>query len=337
MMTTSRDDYPKENTKEGDYPTVIRRDDDSVGLVVQDYWFGKFLGFLQVNFSNDGKVENWTGNPILLNSSVQEDKEMLDIVNCYKENVTQAIKEVIGYTKVLLEQADNICRLRECNLGNLIADSFFAYYADMSSNETDGWSDVNGALLNGGSVRAPIGQFENITMGHILATMPFGQSVIIMTLNGSELRAMFEHSVSKYGAQKKEGRFLQVSGFRVKYNVGNSNNCRVESLEVLCRKCKVPVYEDVEDEKIYRVVTTDYVARGGDGYKKATNATSGGPADYTVLVDHIKKLTPIKTPVEERIIIINGSERVQLPGDPITNPKETPTARMLLYYPDYEE
>ncbi|XP_077553007.1 protein 5NUC-like [Haemaphysalis longicornis] len=326
--------YPKENTVEGDYPTVVKRSDGSVGLVVQDYWFGKFLGFLRVEFDTSGHVVSWTGNPILMDKSIKEDDDMLNIVDCYKENVTRAIAEVIGYTKVLLEQADNICRLRECNLGNLIADSFFAYYADLTSNETEGWSDVNGALLNGGSVRAPIDQFANITMGHILATMPFGQSVIIMTINGSELRAMFEHSVSAYGAQKKEGRFLQVSGFRVKYNVGYSNNCRVVSLEVLCRKCKVPRYEEVKDADVYRIVTSDYVARGGDGYKKATNATSGGPADFAVLVNHIKKMTPIKTPLEERIIIYNGSDPVKIPGDPITNPRATPAARMLLYYPE---
>ncbi|KAH7966400.1 hypothetical protein HPB49_015946 [Dermacentor silvarum] len=48
-------------------------------------------------------------------------------------------------------------------------------------------------------------------MGHILATMPFGMSVVIMTLNGSELRSMFEYSVSEYSFTKKQGRFLQVS------------------------------------------------------------------------------------------------------------------------------
>lgn len=319
---------------EGEYPTVVDRGDGRFGLVVQDYWFGKFLGFLQVNFSKTGDVLNWTGNPILLDSSIDEDKEMLSIIDCYKDNVTQAIAEVIGYTKVLLEQADNICRLRECNLGNLIADAFFFHYADMDSNETGGWSDVNGAVFNGGGIRAPIEQYSNITMGHILATMPFGQSVIIMTINGSELKAMFEHSVSAYGAQKKEGRFLQVSGFRVKYNVGNPNGCRVDSLEVLCRKCKVPRYEAVNECDMYKVVTSDYVARGGDGYKKATNATSGGPADFQVLVDHIKKMTPIKTPLEERIIIYNSSERVKIPGDNITDPKEPPAPRMLLYYPE---
>ncbi|KAK8784166.1 hypothetical protein V5799_009468 [Amblyomma americanum] len=328
--------YPRENTPEGDYPTLVNRSDGTHGLVVQDYWFGKFLGFLRVSFDKDGNVTNWTGNPILLNSSIQEDEEMLDIIACYKDNVTRAIEAVVGYSKVLLEQADNICRLRECNLGNLIADAYFAYYADMESSDPELWSDVNGALLNGGAIRAPIPQMENITMGHILATMPFGQSVVIMTLNGSELRDMFEHSVEEYSYENKKGQFLQVSGIRVTYNVQLRAGCRVVSLQVLCTRCKVPRYEHVEDAKTYRIATTDYVTRGGDGYKKATNATSGGPVDYTVLVDYIKKMTPIKSAIEGRVTVLNGTAHVIIPGDPVTDPwyskKATLSARLLSYY-----
>lgn len=325
--------YPKENVPEGDYPTIVNRSDGSRGLVVQDYWFGKFLGFLQVNFDNEGQVVNWTGNPILLNSSVEQNQGMLDLIDCYKNNVTRAISEVIGRSKVKLEQADSICRLRECNLGNLIADGFFAYYADKESSEADFWSDVNGALFNGGAVRAPIPQADPITMGHILATMPFGMSVVIMTLNGSELRSMFEYSVSEYSFTKKQGRFLQVSGIRVTYNVKYPRNCRVVSLQVLCRMCRVPRYEDVSDTGVYRIVTTDYITRGGDGYKKATNATSGGPADYSVLVSHVRKMTPVKSAIEGRITIFNGSERVTIPGDSVNSPslrrEETLSARLL--------
>uniref|UniRef100_A0A131YLM7 5'-Nucleotidase n=1 Tax=Rhipicephalus appendiculatus TaxID=34631 RepID=A0A131YLM7_RHIAP len=325
--------YPKENTPEGDYPTVVNRTDGSVGLVVQDYWFGKFLGFLRVSFDNNGKVVNWTGNPILLNSSVEEDKGMLDVIECYKENVTRAISEVIGISKVKLEQADQVCRLRECNLGNLIADGFFAYYADRESSEPDLWSDVNGALFNGGAVRAPIPQNHNITMGHILATMPFGMSVVIMTLNGSELRSMFEYSVSEYSFEKKKGQFLQVSGIRVTYNLQYPRNCRVVSLQVLCRRCKVPRYEAVNDTGVYRIVTTDYITKGGDGYPKATNATTGGPADYSVLVEHIRKNTPVKSAIEGRITLLNGTKLAVIPGDPVTNPslrkEEMLDARLL--------
>ncbi|KAH9370172.1 hypothetical protein HPB48_013094 [Haemaphysalis longicornis] len=83
---------------------------------------------------------------------------MLKIVNKYKPNVTRALDQRIGYSKVYLEQEDNICRLRECNLGNLMTDAYFAYYADKNSTDPSRWSDVNGAVLNGGTIRAPLPQ-----------------------------------------------------------------------------------------------------------------------------------------------------------------------------------
>lgn len=63
---------PPEEEAEGDYPTVVNRKDGTKGLVVQDFWFGKYLGFLQVEFDAEGNVVKYSGNPILLNSSVEE-------------------------------------------------------------------------------------------------------------------------------------------------------------------------------------------------------------------------------------------------------------------------
>ena len=40
--------------------------------MVQDYAFGKYLGFLQVKFDENGVVTEYGGNPILLNNSIPE-------------------------------------------------------------------------------------------------------------------------------------------------------------------------------------------------------------------------------------------------------------------------
>lgn len=40
--------------------------------VVQAYAFGKYLGFLKVTFDDAGNVVRSTGNPILLDSSIQQ-------------------------------------------------------------------------------------------------------------------------------------------------------------------------------------------------------------------------------------------------------------------------
>lgn len=65
---------PPQDNAEGDYPTVVNRSDGTIGLVVQDFWFGKYLGSFQVQFDADGKVIGYSGNPILLNGSVTEGK-----------------------------------------------------------------------------------------------------------------------------------------------------------------------------------------------------------------------------------------------------------------------
>uniref|UniRef100_L7M9C2 Putative salivary ecto-5'-nucleotidase/apyrase n=1 Tax=Rhipicephalus pulchellus TaxID=72859 RepID=L7M9C2_RHIPC len=261
---------------EGDYPTVVNKTSGrGKALVVQDFWFGKYLGFLQVTFDAYGNVTNWTGNPILINGSVEEDEEVLNITLQYEPLVKKAIAEVIGYTKVLLEQKDNICRLRECNQGNLLTDAYFTYYVDKSVSTPDKWSDVNGAVLNGGTIRAPIAQ-GNITLGDLMQTAPFGQTVVVVTLYGYQLRDMFEHSVANYSYVNRKGAFLQVSGIKVVYNLTSPPRSRVVSVDILCTNCTVPVYKPLEPCEVYKVVTTDFVARGGDGFKKAKNVTDSG-------------------------------------------------------------
>ena len=40
---------------------------------MQAFTFGKYLGKLDINFNKEGKTSSWSGNPILLNSSIPED------------------------------------------------------------------------------------------------------------------------------------------------------------------------------------------------------------------------------------------------------------------------
>lgn len=73
---------------------------------------------------------------------------MLDLLDAFRPNITAKGKQVIGRTKVHLE-GGNICRLRECNLGNLMADSMV--YSRMLENKGgEYWTDAAIALIPGG-------------------------------------------------------------------------------------------------------------------------------------------------------------------------------------------
>ena len=55
---------------------VEDHNDGTKALVVQDFTYGKYLGHLKVIFDNNGKVKSYSGNPILLNGTFQEDPVM---------------------------------------------------------------------------------------------------------------------------------------------------------------------------------------------------------------------------------------------------------------------
>uniref|UniRef100_A0A0K8R820 5'-nucleotidase n=1 Tax=Ixodes ricinus TaxID=34613 RepID=A0A0K8R820_IXORI len=169
---------PDNDTIQGPYPTKVERDDGTFALVTQDFWFGKYLGHLKLQFHRNGTLKAWSGNPILLDHNVEQDKATLEMLEPYRQAVEKAGEEYIGISKVLLEADNKICRLKECNMVNTIADSFLAFYADRNSTIPGAWSDVNAAVVNAGITRTSIQQ-GTIRRRDIMAAMPFESSLVV--------------------------------------------------------------------------------------------------------------------------------------------------------------
>lgn len=301
---------PEKDKKEGPYPFVYNRTSDGGRcLIVQDYRFGKYLGFLELEIDkSSGNITRWSGNPILLNQSYEEDNETLESLKPYKEIVDNAVKEVVGTTKVLLEANDKQCRYKECNAVNLMADAFLNYYTDRSSVVAKAWSIVNAAVVNGGIARDSIEQKSNVTLGDVLGAMPYDSDLVLMNMTGRDLMKMFEFGVTNFTWWPDlNGRFLQGSGIRVVYNFSMPSGCRIVSLQVLCANCSVPIYSEVMENETYSIVTTTFIANGGDGFKfdKSVKWKTEGVSAMDALLGYIKKTSPIKTPQEGRIITLN--------------------------------
>lgn len=88
-------------------------------------------------------------------------------------------------------------------------------------------------------------------------------------LQGVHLRAALEKSVSRIDFSNNinsTNTFLQVSGLKIIYNLNNPVNGRVLSVKVRCADCEIPVYEDLDEDKVYRILATSYTANGGYGF-----------------------------------------------------------------------
>lgn len=88
-------------------------------------------------------------------------------------------------------------------------------------------------------------------------------------LEGIHLKAALEKSVSRINFSNNfnsTNTFLQVAGLKVVYNLNNPVNQRILKVNVRCADCKVPSYEELNINKVYRILTTHYVAGGGYGF-----------------------------------------------------------------------
>ncbi|CAH2249305.1 5 -nucleotidase isoform X1 [Pelobates cultripes] len=298
---------PSNDVPVGEYPFIVKSDDGRSVPVVQAYAFGKYLGFLTVTFDEAGNVLQSSGNPILLDSSIPEDPALLVEINKWKEQLTNFSSFELGKTLVFLNGSSVECRYRECNLGNLICDAMI----DNNLRYPDElmWNHVSLCIINSGGIRGSIDERNSngsITLEELLSVLPFGGTFDLIEVKGSTLKAVFEHSVHRYGGGT--GEFLQVGGIKVVYNIDKAPGQRVVKLEVICTRCRVPRYVPVEMDQTYKIVLPAFLATGGDGFSMLINETlkhDSGDLDVAVVSRYINKMLRVHPAVEGRIQFSN--------------------------------
>lgn len=293
----------------GPYPFMVRGAEGRMVPVVQAFAFGKYLGHLQLTFDPNGNVLQATGNPVLLDHSIPQDPEVLAEVLQWKHNLQNFSSQEVGHTLVFLNGSNEECRFRECNLGNLICDAMVN--SALGFAEDGQWNHVSAALMNGGGVRSSIDETTSngsVTMEDLLAVLPFGGTFDLVSLRGSTLKKAFEHSVHRYG--QSTGEFLQVSGIQVTFDLSRPAGMRVTSLSVLCTDCRVPVFEPVLQDQVYKVLLPSFLASGGDGFSMIRDERlkhNSGDLDVSVVSEFMSKRRVVTTAVEGRIRLLNSA------------------------------
>lgn len=127
----------------------------------------------------------------------------------WSEKVEELNKEVIGHSNVLLDGSRTSCRLKECNMGNLLADA--AVTRHLIKPSQDAWARTAVSMLNGGGIRSSIAP-GNITYADLISVSPFGSTLDLIEIKGQHILEALEHSVEGYDKVRQHGKFLQVSG-----------------------------------------------------------------------------------------------------------------------------
>ncbi|RUS88273.1 hypothetical protein EGW08_003975, partial [Elysia chlorotica] len=301
-------DAPSNDDPLGAYPFVVQSSaSGETVLVVQDYAFGKYLGSLHVTFDSDGKVTNYSGNPILLDASVPKDDKMERVVQSLVPEIRAIESQPVGSSHVFLEGDFHVCRVQECNLGNLVTDAMLEQ--NLRHSDSRYWSDVSIAMMNSGGIRSSIDK-GSITVGDAIKVHPFRDTVDIVELRGATVLKILEHGASMWSDQLDRlfGGFMQVAGMRIVYDMTQAKGSRVVDVQMMCSKCDIPQFEPLNEKEVYQIVMNNYLSNGGHGYTMIPEEAVGRhlveKGDFDTLLDHIEQKSPLVQGLEGRIRFI---------------------------------
>ncbi|OAE40593.1 5'-nucleotidase C-terminal domain-containing protein [Agrobacterium tumefaciens] len=274
---------------EGPYPTLVDNPGGYKVPVVQAGQYSKYLGDLKVVFDDNGVVKESKGDPILVDSSFKPDDATLKRIDELKAPIEALKAKVVGTSEGPIEGDRKICRVKECSMGNLVADATLARVKDQG---------VTIAFANSGGLRSSI-DGGDVSMGEVLTVLPFQNTVATFQLKGEDIRAALENGVSQI--DDGAGRFMQVSGMKYSFDRSKPAGSRIVSVEVKEGDAFVPL----DPAKTYIVAANNYVRTGGDGFKvfatNAINAYDFGPNLEEAVATYITANSPYKPYTDGRI------------------------------------
>lgn len=235
--------------------------------------------------THDEAKKNYQVNPTV--------KAMID--NIQAKYKADSSKVVIENSPVKLSGDRMDVRVRETNLGNVVADALLDYGQSGFSHKS------NLAVTNGGGLRETIAKDKPVTKGDIIAVLPFGNSIAQIQVTGQNIYDMFVKSLGSILQVDESGKnvldengqpllepsggFLQVAGARVYYDTTLPAEKRILSIDIL--DPETGAYKSLNKTETYYLVTNDFLAAGGDGYTMLGGPREEGPSMDSIFADYL--------------------------------------------------
>lgn len=154
------------------------------------------------------------------------------------------------------------------------------------------------AIQNGGGLRRTL-ESGKITMGDMYEIMPFDNYLVVMDLPGEDLIKAIDHGINM--PKTTDGVF---SGLKVEFDSSKPYEHQIT-------KITLTDGTPIEKDKLYKVVTNDFMFTGGDGYnfKNAKNVNETYIPIRDALVDAIKAAKTITPEPIDYIKDVNPAKK----------------------------
>jgi len=244
--------------------------------------------------------KNADGKSVTVVDYKTRDEKVAAAAKAIIDPIDKAYGEKFAVSEVALNgaKAPNGNRDSETNLGDLITDAML--WKVLADAEVTVPEENVVAITNGGGIRASIG-VGDVTKKDINTVLPFGNTLAVVYVKGSELLEALE--ASTYCTPESIGGFPQVAGMQftvATYETYDKNdesypNSTYYGPKTINRVTIGSINgKDFNPEATYAVITNNFVAGGGDTYYAFAAATNqfdtGLPLDEVVMEYITKEL-----------------------------------------------
>jgi 2',3'-cyclic-nucleotide 2'-phosphodiesterase (5'-nucleotidase family) len=194
-----------------------------------------FFLFGLISCSTKTTLKKTQDTHFVINNS-KEDSSITNTIIPYKKKHDATMQSIIASSEGSLLKADV-----ESTLGNFFCDAVL--YETKKTLRADSVL-VDIAIFNKGGLRNSLPK-GSITIGNIFELMPFDNEVVLLKFNASQIKEICEKIIEKGG--------VPIGGMELIKNNTEPIGIKVNG-------------KDINQEKNYWIVTSDYLANGGDNY-----------------------------------------------------------------------
>lgn len=194
-------------------------------------------------------------------SSSLADSTMNTHITPYKSEMDEEMNVILAVSQHPMEKGTPTG-----TLGNFVADVILKKSIEYCGDSCT----IDFCVLNNGGLRNSLPK-GNITRGNVFELMPFENTVVIITINGSEVKELIDFIATKGG--------VPVSGLRMKIKNRMASEVMING-------------KPVDLNQRYTVSTSDYLANGGDNmtfFSKAVHMTSTGKKVRDAIMEHLSE------------------------------------------------
>ena len=305
----------------GPYPTIVRNRDGNLVCVGQAWEYGKAFALMRVRFDDRGKVTSCSGEVTLpigddfrrqnaeghfvavdapTRARIVErlsgpggaqvvapdplaQAELARFSSRLADMKRQAIgtaSESLCLVRVPGESTNRSSGISGCEVANTLArGSDIAQVVAEAYRQASNLADV--ALQNGGGIRSPLPRGE-VSFDTAYTVLPFHNVLLELQLSGRQIVEVLEDAVGNYLDQGgSDGSHPYAAGLRWHLDLSQPRGSRFRQVEV--KRKASDAWQPIEPERTYTLVTSDYLAEGGDGYATLAGIHRDGHSVNTYL------------------------------------------------------